>query len=135
MEFKENRKVNNRKRKSFIVFILPYIILFVLFILYKASIIKDMYMETNLYFVIFGIIYIICGILFYYLIAILNDIKKPHVIFIILCFTTILIMCLIIWEGMRYQFPIYNFVENSFLIIGIYICKIISIISDKYLNK
>lgn len=116
------------KRKSFMVFVLPYIIFFILFILDKASIIKDMYMEANLYFVIFGIIYIICGILFYYLIALLNDIKKPNVIFIILCFITILMMCLIIWGGMRYQFPIYNFVEISFLIIGIYICKILSMI-------
>ena len=132
---KENGNVKDMKRKSFIIFVLPYVIFFVLFILYKASIMKDMYMEANIYFVILGISYSICGILFYYLIVLLNTIKKPDVIFIILCLITILIMCFIIWEGMKYQFPIDNFVENSFLIIGIYICKILSVIRDKYLNK
>ena len=33
----------------------------------------------------------------------------------LVCFITILIMCFIIWEGMKYQFPIDKFVENSFL--------------------
>lgn len=117
------------------IFVLPYVIYFILFILYKASIIKDIYMETNIYFVIFGISYSVCGILIYYLIVLLNVIKKPDVIFFILCFITIMIMCFIIWEGMKYQFPIYNFVEISFIIIGIYLCKMLSIIRDKYLNK
>lgn len=117
------------------IFVIPYVIYFILFILYKASIIKDLYMKANIYFVILGISYSICGILIYYLIVLLNAIKKLDVIFIFLCFITILIMCFIIWEGMKYQFPIYNFVEDSFLIIGIYICKIISVIRDKYLNK
>ena len=123
------------KQKTFMIFVIPYVIYFILFILYKARIIKDMYMETNIYFVIFGISYSICGILFYYLIVLLNAVKKPDIIFIILCFITILIMCFIIWGGMKYQFSIYNFVENSFLIIGIYIYKILCVIRDKYLNK
>ena len=123
------------KRKSYMIFVIPYVIYFILFILYKASIIKDVYMKANIYFVILGISYSICGILFYYLFALLNAIKKLDVIFIILCFITILIVCFTIWNGMKYQLPIYNVVENSFLIIGIYLCKILSIIRDKYLNK
>ena len=92
-------------------------------------------METNIYFVIPGIIYCVCGILIYYLIVLLNAVKKPDIVFLILCFITILIMCFIIWEGMKYQFPIYNSVEISFLIIGIYIYKILCVIRDKFLNK
>lgn len=132
---KENGNGKDMKRKSFMIFVLPYVIFLVLFILYKASIIKDVHMEANIYFVILGISYSICGLLFYYLIVLLNAIKKPDIVFIILCLITILIMCFIIWGGMKYQFPIYNFVENSFLIIGIYICKILCVIRDKFLIK
>ncbi len=123
------------KRKSLISFVLPYVIIFILFLLYRAKIIQIVSMKTILYFVIIGTGHIICGILLYYFIDLLNSIKKPDVIFLILHFINVIIMCFIIWGGMRYQFPIYNFVENSFLIIGIYIYKIFRIIRNKYLNK
>lgn len=119
------------KRNSLIAFVLPYLIISILFLLFKAKIIQIVYMKTILYFVIIGTGHIICGILLYCFINLLNSIKKPNMIFIILHFINVIIMCFIIWGGMRYQFPIYNFVENSFLIIGIYIYKILSMIRNK----